>query len=121
MIDTLPAANIGAHYADLSGDLMDMGGFDFLLVYFEYGLAHAIYTETSGMMGMGEIGVFSTSVQRLLAETTYYFRAVANDGTFLYYGGEEIFTTLKPIVVPVSSLPMIGSISVPLVRQPNVM
>ena len=117
VVDTKPATNLTAHGALLKGDLVDMGGQPSVSVHFDYGVVSGAYTEGTTPVVVLLVGAFSVTVAHLKSETMYYFRAVA-DGVF---GVEESFTTLKPIEVPSSSLPMIGSISVPLVRQPNVM
>ena len=113
-VETDLATNILAHGATMNGDLIDLGGELFAVVYFEYGLVSGgPYTDSTTMQVMLATGIFSAIVAHLQSETTYYFRAVANNTLTLVYGLELSFTTLKPTIMPpiitLGSLSNIGS------------
>ena len=100
-VETDPATSILAHSATLNGDLLDLGGELFALVYFEYGLVSGgPYTDLTTIQVFLSVGIFHADIAHLLANTTYYFRAVANNMSDIAYGIELSFKTLVPSVLP---------------------
>ena len=96
LVETDPATNILAHGATLNGDLTAIGVSTLVDVYFEYGVTTGVYPYTTPIQVMTAIGIFHDDVTHLQNNTTYYFRAVADDGTTIVYGIEREFTTISP-------------------------
>lgn len=96
LVETDPATNILAHGSTLNGDLTDIGVSTLVDVYFEYGIATGVYTYTTAVQVVSAIGVFHEDITHLQNNTTYYFRAVADNGTTIVYGIEREFTTISP-------------------------
>jgi hypothetical protein len=104
-VDTDAASGVTIHEAILNGDLVDIAGLVSVFVFFEYGKVSGVYTNTTTPEEMWAIGLFHSDVASLDADTTYYFRAVADDGTTLYYGVELSFDTLEEPVLDVETDP----------------
>lgn len=97
LVETDAATGILAHGATLNGELTSMGPLLLVDVYFEYGLiSGGPYIYTTPIQVMLATGIFSAAVAHLLALTSYYFRAVADDGSNVAYGIERTFTTIGP-------------------------
>jgi len=121
LVETDPATNILAHGATLNGDLTAIGVSTLVDVYFEYGVTTGVYPYTTPIQVMTAIGIFHDDVTHLQNNTTYYFRAVADDGTTIVYGIEREFTTISPtspyktIVAGTPNTLLVGSLKVPIV------
>jgi hypothetical protein len=89
---TDPATSITNRRAVLHGTLNDDGGFPNVYCYFEWGEITYDYTTSLEKKVTGE--TFSSIITELKPNTTYYFRAVA-DNKATVYGSDEAFTTKK--------------------------
>ena len=118
-VETDDATLVTAHGAKLNGKLLSLtAAAD---VYFEYGFASGgPYPYSTSHQTLHAIGAFNYVVAHLLTKTTYYFRAVAEEGVAIAYGLEKSFTTPDAVIVPSTSLRAMGHVQVQLVRQPNV-
>jgi len=93
-VETYCATHVSATSATLKGNLTDMGGFAAVDVSFEWdtdpGGAYA--NETNGRT-VESTGVFDITLRDLSPQTTYYFRAKAENADGIAYGAEKGFTT----------------------------
>ena len=96
LVETDPATDILAHGATLNGDLTDIGVSTLVDVYFEYGVTSGVYLYTTSIQVKIATGVFHVDVTHLQNDTTYYFRAAADNGTVIVYGVELTFETITP-------------------------
>ncbi|MBN2240283.1 MAG: S8 family serine peptidase, partial [Dehalococcoidales bacterium] len=87
--------------AKLNGELIDLGGCDSANVTFEWGTTSKQLDRETAVQDMSDTGNFSSIIQGLESNTTYYYRAKAVAGEETVYGEEKSFTTLKslPVVV----------------------
>lgn len=90
---TNAATSIGSASATLNGYVSSDGGSS-CTVYFQYGTASGTYGYTTTSDSGYETGdSFDVTLTTLSPGTTYYYRAVINNGTYTGYGGEASFTT----------------------------
>jgi len=92
-VSTDSATDIGVTYATLNGELLSMGGTEDCDVWFEYGLSGNELTEITPTQTLDSIGEFNAKVSGLSGYTTYYFRAVADNGIIRGYGSIYSFET----------------------------
>lgn len=82
------------HGATLNGTLQFLAGESTATVWFEYGeTSGGPYTDTTPSEVLTALGTFSATIDHLQKSTTYYFRAVADNGSEVSYGDELDFTT----------------------------
>lgn len=96
LVSTDAASDITPHGATLNGELVDISGRASVDVYFEYGLSTGVYTYTTSAQTLVGVGMFDADIAYLQNDTTYYFRAVCDDGTHVTYGSELTFDTTTP-------------------------
>jgi hypothetical protein len=87
--------NIKPNQAQLNGELENLGGADTVDVWFEWGvLGVSGYGNKTSHQERNSVGFFSLSLDGLSSETTYKFRAVAENSAGIMYGETKTFTTL---------------------------
>ena len=92
VVFTLEASDISVDSGRLNGRLVSLGTAPFAEVFFEWGIAPGVYTESSTAEILDTTGYFSVDVGGYAPGTTCYFRACAvGHGTG--YGPEDYFTT----------------------------
>ena len=91
-LQTNDATAVAANSATLNGYLSDLGTSTSAQVYFQYGTTLAL-TSTTPPSTLTAPSAFSFPLSGLLANTTYYFRAVAQAGGTTAYGTVKSFTT----------------------------
>ncbi|MDD5606714.1 MAG: hypothetical protein PHN37_02520, partial [Candidatus Pacebacteria bacterium] len=74
------------------GELTDMGGDSTTNVWFEYGRTTS-YGQTTAQRVLTQTGFYCISVSGLLPNTTYHYRAVAQNSADVSYGQDKSFTT----------------------------
>lgn len=98
-VSTLAATGITSNQATLNGEITDTGGEDATECGFDWdtnsGEPYANYTTTTCPVGTG---TFSSTITGLNPNTTYYFRAKAQNSAGWGYGNELSFTTSIPSV-----------------------
>ncbi len=100
-VTTNNATAITQTTATLSGNITNLGGLDVTMRGFEWGYGSSgNYTTNWTESGNFTIGNFTHGIDSLSANTTYYFRAFAQNSQGLGYGGEDSFTTLTNPVIP---------------------
>ncbi len=91
-VSTDPATNVGSLEATLNGTLNDTGNADTVDVWFEYDLEGFGLTRTSSSQTLTSTGSFSETVA-VGSNTTYEFRAVADNGSAVEKGSILTFET----------------------------
>jgi len=85
-VQTDPATLIGVNTARLHGQILDLGPTLSLDVNFEYGVAlGGPYPFSTPIETKIVAGAFQADIAGLIAGTTYYFRAVGDDGALTLY------------------------------------
>jgi len=97
-VATMPAADITAGNATLSGNLTSLGGYSSANISFEWGNAADNLTEETAAEETIVAGPFSANVSGLSPSTAYYFRAKAESSGETVYGDVASFNTLKALV-----------------------
>ncbi len=93
------ASNVGLTEATLRGNLWHMGGASSCLVYFLYGTdINSLNIQTSPQ-NMTDTGVFNVSLTGLTVNTTYYFKAVAENDADTWAGIIRQVTPGRPVVI----------------------
>jgi len=92
-VRTRPADEIEENSAVLKGDLRDLGGNDYVKVYFQWGRTSYYGNKTSDIYRSNS-GYFEEEIYGLRKDTLYHFRAVVeeNDGE-VNYGEDRSFKT----------------------------
>ena len=90
---TNSATNIEQTQATLNGNLTDMGGDSSCDVWFEWGTSSGSYSYSTAPVAKTSTGKFSKTISGLTAQTTYYFRAAAQNSEGISYGSELSFPT----------------------------
>lgn len=90
--ETKPATGIKTTEVVLNGEILDMGRADSVEVWFDYGTTISYGNETSHSF-KNSPGPFSAYVTGLNSDTTYYFRAVAKNGSGISRGSGLTFKT----------------------------
>ncbi|WP_245835463.1 ice-binding family protein [Natronolimnobius baerhuensis] len=81
-VETRPATDINGSTATLNGELIELGDFDSVDVFFEWREVGADEWNTTETQTLDEPGDFSAEIEGLQPGSTYEFRAVAvSDGT----------------------------------------
>lgn len=93
------ASNIGLTQATLKGNLWHMGGASSCTVYFLYGTDQNSLNLQTTPETMTNTGIFSTTLSSLITNTTYYYKAVAENDADTWAGLIFSVTPGKPIVV----------------------
>jgi hypothetical protein len=107
-VSTTSATSVSFTSATIGGNVTSQGTASVTRRGLVYSLSAVI--DTNSTAGGGKIidagtgaGSFTSSLTGLLSNTTYHFRAFAINSVGITYGGDSIFTTLIPIVVPALS------------------
>lgn len=96
---TLAANGIGSASATLEGSYAFANNGN-VMVWFQYGTTtNSLNTVTVSQQLYGESSNFNQKIIGLTPNTTYYFRAVAQNGQTVDYGDIRALTTKKTIVV----------------------
>ena len=95
-VQTYCATHVSATSASLCGNLTDMGGLSTVDVSFEWDTdSGAPYAHETNGRTVQSTGVFDITLRDLQPQTTYYFRAKAENADGAAYGVEKGFTTLS--------------------------
>lgn len=98
-VETKPAWNVEEHSAFLRGQLNNLGGGNSVNVWFKYDLEHRENCDQYGREILHNIkdttGGFGQGLTGLLPNTTYYYRAAAENIGGIVCGDEMSFTTKK--------------------------
>lgn len=102
-VTTVNASNIGLTTVTLQGNLWHMGGASSCEVYFLYGTdQNSLDTKTTPETKTA-IGTFTTTITSLTTNTTYYFKAVAENDADIWDGlilhvipGQPVVVTRQP-------------------------
>ena len=98
-VETKQATNIDTTSATLNGYLDDLGGEDQCTVWFEWGTTQS-YGYYTYAQNKGDVGPFENYLTDLTPDTTYHFRAAAQNDQGVSYGEDISFTTLNSILPP---------------------
>lgn len=93
------ASDIGLTQATLKGNLWHMGGASSCTVYFLYGTDQNSLNLQTTPETMTNTGVFSATLSSLITNTTYYYKAVAENDADTWSGLIFSVTPGQPIVV----------------------
>ncbi len=97
-VSTLEPEDIHTGSVTMVGDLIDNGQDEATQVWFVWdekpGQDWQDYAHRTGSLTRQTAGEFVISIGNLLSDTTYYFRAVAQNNAGLSFGEEKTFTTL---------------------------
>jgi len=93
-VRTIAPSNVGPTTATLNGYLEDTGG-ETCDVWFEYGETTS-YGSSTSHQPKSSTGSFSKGISDLEDDTTYHFRAVAENSQGTDYGEDETFETGEP-------------------------
>jgi len=91
-VETEYATNIDDDRATLRGYLSDMGGSDSCKVWFQWGRTSS-YGQSTSYSRKYDTGSFSKEISGLSSNTSYHFRAVAENDEELFYGEDRTFYT----------------------------
>ena len=91
-VETEYATNINDDRATLRGYLSDMGGSDSCKVWFQWGRTSS-YGHSTSYSRKYSTGSFSKEISGLSSDTSYHFRAVAENDEELFYGEDRTFYT----------------------------
>ena len=111
-VTTDSASSITKNSAELYGNVTSMGTYDNVNVGFKYGTSESTLTSiASDGSAMYATGRFSYTITGLTANTQYYFKAFAANGTDTVYGEVKDFKTLVMAVTTdsASSIMMRGA------------
>lgn len=89
---TTDGATAGETSATLDGTVSGLADGESATAYFEWGTTSGALDQQTADQTVGNQS-FSAELSGLTADTTYYFRAVATDGSSTVYGEELSFTT----------------------------
>lgn len=104
-VDTLPATAVNGGSATLHGELLDMGDFEEVSVYFEWrAVSDDDWTETAPQT-MTDPGTFEQDLTGLDVDTEYEFRAVAEADGDRVVGGTLGFVKTAPMEPDVETKP----------------
>lgn len=111
-VTTALASNITATSATVGGDVTDDGDKTVTERGVVYALTSNPTTANNKVSVGGTIGPFSTTIQNLLGDTTYYVRAYAINAEGTAYGSDINFKTLLPqkVVPRLTTSPVIQNI-----------
>lgn len=97
IVETDPATSVDTDSAILNGTLLSLNevlnSSVTMDVYFEYGPNFVYSTAPEELGSVGSAGAFDATVTGLDSNTEYQFRAVADNGSELFYGETETFIT----------------------------
>lgn len=91
-IQTSSATNVQNNSVVLNGYLSDMGGYSNTTVWLQYGLSASYGFETSHIT-QSNTGLFSQTISGLAPNTTFHFRAAAQNSYGTSYGSDMTFMT----------------------------
>jgi hypothetical protein len=100
-VTTNPATNVTSGSATLNGNLTSLGNASSVNVWFDFATDAyytgngSTYSNSTTPQSMSSVGTFNSSINGLLDNTTYHFRAVASDGNSTAYGNDTTFTTAQ--------------------------
>ncbi len=93
-VETIGSSNVTSTSAILEGKLTDLGGADSVKAWFEWADNFDLgNSEITDKMTFGAPGFFENTVDGLDPNTTYYFRALAENDAGIYKGAVKEFTT----------------------------
>ncbi|OHA85504.1 MAG: hypothetical protein A2408_03240 [Candidatus Yonathbacteria bacterium RIFOXYC1_FULL_52_10] len=96
-VTTKPATNISENYATLNGYVnpnVSYGGYSYNTTrWFEWGTSYSLGNQTTRITQGSYAGDFSETISGLQPNTTYYFRAAAQNSYGTAYGSTLSFTT----------------------------
>jgi phosphodiesterase/alkaline phosphatase D-like protein len=93
-VSTEGATNVEDDTATLNGYLHSLGTATSVNVFFQYGTLSGMYGDVTPQQLLNDPVAFVANLSSLHANTTYYYRAVANGGAHgISYGTEHAFTT----------------------------
>jgi hypothetical protein len=102
-VTTDNASNIGLTQATLKGNLWHMGGASSCTVYFLYGTDINVLNEKTTPENMTDTGAFSAPLNSLTTNTTYYYKAIAENDVGTWTGfilkvipGQPVVVTRQP-------------------------
>jgi len=98
VVETVGASDITKNSAVLEGDLTDMGGHDSVDVWFDYRVQGEPTWVSTSLQVMTTTGLFNETVTDLLSDTTYEFKAVAQNPSGTDEGSVLTFTTKSEVV-----------------------
>lgn len=103
-VTTTAAFSINSNVATTGGDVTTDGGSPIIRRGLMYSLTAIIDTTTGTKIIDGSLGTgsFTTSLTGLTPSTQYYIRAFALNSAGVSYGGNMMFNTLAPPLVPVT-------------------
>lgn len=86
---------IGVDSLEFRGTITDIGSDDVTMRGFEYGTTSGVYTGNVSEAGNFGTGLYALLAGSLACNTTYYYRAVAENEEGVSYGGEESASTMS--------------------------
>jgi hypothetical protein len=98
-VNTDNASNIGLTDVTLQGNLWHLGGASTCNVYFLYGTDINALNEDTPIQVMNATGTFSAHLTGLVTNTTYFFKAVADNDADAWAGIIRQVTPGRPVVV----------------------
>lgn len=101
-VETNSASNIQINRATLNGYLQNMGGADSCNVWFQWGRTFSYGNETFHYTQY-HTGTFNSTISNLSQNTTYHFRAVAENNEGIAYGIDRTFVTSQNNHPPVAN------------------
>jgi len=93
------ATNIGLTAGTLNGNLKHMGGAPSCTVYFLYGTDENALNQQTPPQTMTAVGPFSASLANLTTNTTYYYKAVAENDADAWSGFILTVTPGQPLII----------------------
>jgi hypothetical protein len=93
------ATNIGLTQATLNGNLWHMGGVSSCIVYFLYGTDENALNQQTTPENKTAVGPFTASLTSLTTNTTYYYKAVAENDADTWSGDILSVTPGQPVVI----------------------
>jgi len=93
------ASNIGLTRATLNGNLWHMGGASSCEVYFLFGTDQQALNRQTTPEAFTDTGHFNATLTDLISNTTYYFKAVAENDADTWAGIIRSVTPGRPVVV----------------------
>jgi len=102
-VSTRFASDIDFNSAVLNAELTCLGGTDECLVWFEYGSSGDNLNQLTEKITMDSIGEYNIPIENLESYSTYYFRAVADNGICEGKGSVFSFETDPTLIQVLSS------------------
>ena len=93
------ATGIGLTEVTLNGDLLHMGGASSCTIYFLYGTDENALNQQTTPENRTVVGPFTASLTNLATNTTYYYKAVAENDADTWSGIPLAVTPGRPVVI----------------------